>query len=98
MDFATHSSSGSSSNIESSLALGAAALLLLGGASRRRPLGAYLALSSLPLLYRGITGHWPSLHNGARQGRTRTALAGTRGVHVRESVRLEVPLDEVYRF
>jgi uncharacterized membrane protein len=29
---------------------------------------------------------------------TRTALSGDRGLHVRESVRVEKPLDEVYRF
>jgi uncharacterized membrane protein len=36
----------------------------------------------------------------ARNGHsgTRTALSGDRGLHVRESVRVEKPLDEVYRF
>ncbi len=95
----SHASSASLAEVENSLALGAGALLLLAGASRRSTVGAYLAVSSLPLLYRGMTGHWPSVHNGQRQrGDTRTALAGDRGVHVRESVRLEVPISEVYRF
>ena len=58
-----------------------------------------LAASSAPLLYRGITGHWPALPNGLTQpDNTKAALGGTRGVHVRESIRLEVPLADVYRF
>ena len=35
------------------------ALLLLVGASKRSLFGACLAASSAPLLYRGVTGHWP---------------------------------------
>jgi uncharacterized membrane protein len=51
------------------------------------------------LLYRGITGHWPVLGNADRQSdSTRTALGGEWGVDVRESIRLEVPLSEVYGF
>lgn len=84
---------------ENWLAVGAGALLLAVGASRRSTAGACLAISSAPLLYRGVTGHWPSFV-GDLAGRfdTRTALGGERGVHVRESVRLEVPLSDVYRF
>jgi uncharacterized membrane protein len=86
--------------VEDWLALGTGALLLFVGISRRRAsLGACLAISSAPLLYRGVTGHWPDLVSGGVQsGSTRTALGGERGVHVRESVRLEVPVAEVYRF
>jgi uncharacterized membrane protein len=81
------------------MALSAGALLLMVGATRRSPLGACLAASSVPLLYRGITGRWPGIANGSSQSdRTKTALGGERGVHVRESVRLELPLAEVYRF
>lgn len=84
---------------ENWLAIGSGALLLLLGASRRSAVGALLAASSAPLLYRGITGHWPALENGVTQSdSTKTALAGTRGVHVRESIRLEVPLADVYAF
>ena len=84
---------------ESWLALGAGALLLLAGASRRSPLGAWLAVSSGPLLYRGVTGRWPDVLSGyARRESTRRALGGHRGIHVRESVRLEVPVGDVYRF
>ena len=84
---------------ENWLALGAGALLLLVGASRRSAVGACLALSSTPLLYRGIAGRWPDALNGWIQpASTKTALGGERGVHVRASVRLELPVAEVYRF
>jgi hypothetical protein len=48
-------------------------LWLLVGASRRSAIGACLAASSAPLLYRGITGHGPALVNGVteRGGRIR---------------------------
>jgi uncharacterized membrane protein len=84
---------------ETCLALGGGALLLLAGVSRRSTGGALLALSSAPLLYRGITGHWPALSDGVTPSdTTKAALAGRRGVHVRESIRLEVPLADVYGF
>jgi len=84
---------------ENWLALGAGALLLLAGASRRSAIGACLAVSSAPLLYRGIAGRWPDVLNGHVQpDSTKTALGGEHGVHVRESVRLEVPVADVYRF
>ena len=44
--------------------LAPAHLLLLVGASRRSTVGACLAVSSAPLLYRGITGRWPDVLNG----------------------------------
>jgi uncharacterized membrane protein len=83
---------------ENWLALGAGATLLLVGASRRSAAGAFVAIASAPLLYRGITGRWPSFLNGVHPDDTRTALAGERGVHVRESIRLEHPVADVYRF
>jgi len=84
---------------ENCLALGTGALLLIVGASRRSLIGACLAASSAPLLYRGITGRWPDVRNGHLQpDSARAALAGARGVHVRESVRLELPVADVYRF
>jgi uncharacterized membrane protein len=84
---------------ESWLALGTGALLLLVGSSRRSGLGTCLAISSAPLLYRGLTGRWPAILDGCSQsGNTRTALVGARGVHVRESIRLEVPIEDAYRF
>lgn len=86
------------SDVERWLALGGGALLLFAGASRRSTAGKVMALSSAPLLYRGIMGKWPAFPNGYRNGDTRTALGGNRGVHVRESVRLEVPVADVYRY
>ena len=84
---------------ENWLALSTGALLLLVGASRRSLAGAFLAASSAPLLYGGVTGQWPAFVNGVTlPDDTRTALADERGVHVRESIRLEVPLADVYRF
>jgi uncharacterized membrane protein len=81
------------------LALGAGTLLLLIGAAQRSVLGACVAVSSAPLLYRGITGRWPAgLEDYAPSDDTKIALGGNRGVHVRESIRLELPIAEVYRF
>lgn len=79
--------------------LGTGALLLVLGASRRSAAGAWLAVSSVPLFYRGITGCWPAIVDGYfRSGETKTALAGDRGIHVREAIRLERPLADVFRF
>ena len=91
-----HHQSPTLSDAENWLALGTGALLLLAGASRRSAVGGCLVVSSAPLLYRGITGQWPHLFDRADD--TNTALRGDRGVHVRESVRLEVPVPDVYRF
>src|SRR5688572_7990840 len=94
-----HRRSHSLADAENWLALGAGALLLLVGVSRRSTVGACLAVSSAPLLYRGITGRWPDVLNGYVQpDSTRSALGGARGVHVRESIRVEMPVGDVYRF
>lgn len=96
---ALYEPSPSVADAENWLALGTGALLLIVGASRRSLIGACLAASSAPLLYRGVTGRWPDVPNGHVQpDRTRAALAGERGFHVRESVRLELPVADVYRF
>ena len=79
------------------LALAAGAALLYAGVSRRSFAGGCIAAASAPLLYRGLTGHWPALLDG-QYGSTREALSGARGIHVRESIRLEKPVGEVYRF
>ena len=82
---------------ETWLALGSGALLLFAGGAGRSKARGWYALAAAPLLYRGITGHWPlyDAHNG---NGTRSALGGDRGVHVRESIRLERPIAEVYRY
>jgi len=84
---------------ENWLALRSGALLLIFGASRRSIPGACLAMASTPVLYRGITGEWPALIAGYLPvDDTKAALGGDRGVHVRESIRLELPIEDVYRF
>jgi uncharacterized membrane protein len=100
MDISTHpTSSASLSALENWLALSAGTALLVYGASRRSTVGAWVAVSSLPLLYRGTTGRWPAVvGNGQPSETTRGALADSRGIHVRESVRLDVPVEQVYGF
>jgi uncharacterized membrane protein len=77
-----------------------AAALMLYGVSRRTPAGIGLALAATPLAYRGLAGRWPPpltpRHRESEE--TRAALAGDRGFVVHESVRLELPVAEVYRF
>jgi len=66
------------------------------GLSRRSLRGVAMAAAAAPLAFRGITGAWPGIANGAAD--TRTALGGHRGTHVREAIQLDVPLDVVYGF
>ena len=74
-------------------------MLLIVGASRRSTYAACLAVASGTLLYRGITGRWPAfLDNHVQADDTKAALGGERGVHVRESIRVERPVDEVWSF
>ena len=77
-----------------------AAALMLYGVSRRTPAGIGLALAATPLAYRGLAGRWPppmtTRHPGPEA--TRAALSGGRGLVVQESVRLELPVAEVYQF
>lgn len=75
------------------------AALMAYGISRRSVSGVLMAISALPLAYRGIAGEWPPpLRDLVANGDTRSALSGRRGIHVREAVRIEKPLPELYRF
>jgi uncharacterized membrane protein len=74
-----------------------AGVLIAYGLRHRSAAGAMLAVGAVPLAYKGMTGQWPSASR-AHHGDTRAALSGRRGIHVRESVRIEQPLSEVYRF
>jgi uncharacterized membrane protein len=65
------------------------------GLSRRSLPGVALAAAAAPLAYRGVTGEWPGFMS---MGDTRAALSGNRGIHVREAMSLEVPLETVYDF
>ncbi len=79
--------------------LAGAALLVTYGVSRRSLPGVGLAAAATPLAYRGLSGRWPAL--GRRvdaRDRVRRALSGDRGFRVREAIRLERPLAEVYLF
>ena len=76
--------------------LATATAVMAYGLSRRTVPGMCLAVAATPLAYRGLAGSWPGGIGG--QGDTRAALAGDRGIHVRESIRLERPVDEVFRF
>jgi uncharacterized membrane protein len=81
-------------------ALAAAAAVIGYGVSRRSTAGLLLAAGAAPLAYRGVTGRWPAGLESllGSSGDTREALSGQRGVKVRESIRLECPVEEVYRF
>jgi uncharacterized membrane protein len=88
--------------LERVAALTTATAVVAYGLSRRNVPGVFLAAAATPLAYRGLAGEWPRVGNGhsrhSARDVTRTALGGSKGIHVRESVRLEKPIDEVYRF
>lgn len=85
--------------VERRAAFGAGAALFLFGAKRGRYAGLGLLVASAPFFYRAATGRWPGVIAPPwASDDSKVALAGDRGVHVRESVRLELPLAEVYRF
>jgi uncharacterized membrane protein len=78
-----------------------AAIIAYALTGHRRP-GGYV-LAALPLLYRGITGHCPlysslNLNPRATKTDTRSALRDEGGVQVFESVEIERPVAELYRF
>lgn len=82
-----------------SIALGAA--LLAYGLGRRRASGVAQAAAGAALLYRGATGHCPVYERmgvSTADTDTRSALSGPRGFHVHESIRIELPINDVYGF
>jgi uncharacterized membrane protein len=84
-----------------SVAVGSA--LIAYGLTRRSRSRAGVVAAGSGLLYRGATGHCPvysglGVSTATRDYDTRTALSGARGFHVHESIRLEKPIEEVYRF
>jgi uncharacterized membrane protein len=78
--------------------LATATAIVAYGLSRRSVGGVCVAVAATPLAYRGVAGRWPRVASGRTNGDTRDALSGDRGIHVRESVRLEKPIADVYRF
>jgi uncharacterized membrane protein len=101
-DWTTHdfdSSTRAAHEIERWASLAAASAAVTYGLRKRSLSGMWWVAAATPLAYRGVVGTWPSWSaERPARGDTRGALAGDRGVHVRESIRLEKPVDEVYRF
>jgi uncharacterized membrane protein len=77
--------------------LAAATAVIAYGLGRRTVPGVLLAAAATSVAYKGVMGEWP-FANGLAASDTRTALSGGRGIHVREGIRVEKPIDEVYRF
>lgn len=84
-------------DLERHAALGAGVALLVSGMWRRSVVGVGMAAMAAPLLYRGAMGRWPGVIAPYFPSDTRAALGGERGIHVKESIRLEVAVDVVYR-
>jgi uncharacterized membrane protein len=86
--------------LERWLSLATATAAIAYGISRRSVPGIFLALAAASVAYRGLVGEWPR-PNGGRglaSDDTRVALGGSRGIHVHDSIRLEKPVNEVFRF
>ena len=83
-------------NIERIVTLAAGAALL-GYAWRTRSRG--LGLTSAGLIARGATGFCPAYAAlGVDHSDTKHALSGAKGVHVRESITVNAPPEELYNF
>jgi uncharacterized membrane protein len=87
------------SEVERTTAFAIAAVLLTYGLGRRSVPGLCMAATAAPFAYRGLTGRWPRLFGpfGSADD-ARVVPSGDRGVHLREAIRLETPLAEVYAF
>lgn len=82
-----------------SAAIGAG--LVLAGLATRDRAGALAAIAGSAFLYRGASGHCPVnsvIGRNTAHLDTREALGGGRGVHVKESITIGRPLEELYRF
>jgi uncharacterized membrane protein len=86
------------SDVERWVTLATAAALIAYGFSRRTLPGVCLAFAAAPLAFKGVAGWWPGVNGSVPSDDTRVALSGDRGIHIRESIRLEKPIAEVYRF
>ena len=70
---------------------------LLGYAWRSNSKG--LSAASVGLLLRGVTGYCPAYGAmGINNSDTKRALSGERGVHIRESITINAPAENIYRF
>ena len=91
------------SDVERWLSIAAGTGLALYGLSRRKSAGWFLAAMGGMLLQRGASGHCHTYEalgiNTAGTGEdTRRALGGSAGTHVDESVTINRPIEELYRF
>jgi uncharacterized membrane protein len=99
--------------IERWLSIAAGGALAAYGLKRRELPGGAAAIAGAALLYRGATGRWvPGMNRGNGYGErmfgtgviadrdsdTRAELGGRRGIHVEESVTINRPISELYRF
>src|SRR5690349_17898191 len=78
-------------------------MMLLGGAALLgyawRNSSKTIALASAGMLLRGATGYCPAYAAmGVNNADTKEALSGPRGIHVRESVTINAPAEDIYRF
>jgi uncharacterized membrane protein len=70
---------------------------MLGYAWKRGSKG--LALMSTGLVLRGVSGYCPAYAAmGVDHTDTKAALAGDRGIHIRESITIDTPPEAAYRF
>src|SRR5262245_53613286 len=69
---------------------------LFGYAWRKRSRS--LGIASAGMLFRGATGYCPGYAvAGMDHADSRSALSGTRGVHIRESVTIDATPEDLYR-
>lgn len=91
------------SNVERALSL-AAGGVIIGYAltkSRRENISLGAVTTATGLIARGVTGYCPVSAVAGRnthERSTRAALAGSRGVHVRETIIIDRPAPELFRF
>ena len=91
------------SDVERWVSLAAGAGLAVYGLTRRKSAGWVLTALGGMLMQRGATGHCHTYEaygiNTAGTGEdTRRALGGSAGTHVEESVTINRPIEELYRF
>ena len=86
------------SEVQVYAALGAAAGAVLLSV-RRQPVAAMrLGAAATAITYQALARHRTALEPGTNANHhTRDALGGTRGIHLRESIRLERPVEEVFQ-
>ena len=91
------------SDVERWVSMGAGAMMTAYGLGRRRASGLALAGLGALLFRRGMTAHCDvyqamGVNTAGSGGDTRRALGGSAGVIVEESVMINRPVSEIYRF